>query len=189
MKYLKSYKLFESLEGTQISIEQLLQQIRMPLEKCNAIIDWWNQNRSDIKIHYFPFSSPQPIAGVFLGTDTICVNSRLPMPPHIKLFLALHESRHCDQNNQGIFMSGYYDTVVNGDKPGFLKAYAELEKDANDFAVSSMRQIGFGREMDMEEIRLRGNERAGEMVWNMMTSDIERLQAVDFFDLLKKQVL
>ena len=189
MKYVKSFNLFESLtDGNQISIAQFLTKIGIPSNRIQPIIEWWSQHR-DVKIYYFPFSSPQPIAGVFLGTDTIAINSRLQMPPHIKLFLALHESRHCDQHAQGIFMEGYYDTVVNGDKESFLQSYAELEKDANDFALDSMREIGFEREMDREELMLRGNERAGEMVYQMMTSDISRLNSTDFIDLLKKQIL
>jgi hypothetical protein len=188
MKYIKSYKIFESLENSQISIEDFLQQIRIPHDKFSSIINWWNENRNDIKIHYFSFNSPQPIAGVFLGEDTICVNSRLPMPPHIKLFLALHESRHCDQHKEEGFMEGYYNSVVNGDKENFLSSYQRLEKDANDFAINAMREIGFETEMNFEEMRLRSNERAGEMVYRMMSSDIMRLQPTDFFDLLKKQI-
>jgi hypothetical protein len=189
MKYLKSYKIFENIGHFEISIDNFLYRIGIPANKFQNICQWWGENRSNIKIHLFPFNTTKPIAGVFLGNDTICINERLPMPPHIKLFLALHESRHCDQQRQGRFMEGYYNTVVNGDKPGFLQAYTELERDANDFAVASMRQIGFEREMNMEEMRLRGNERAGEMVYNMMKTDILTLQATDFFDLLKKQIL
>ncbi len=190
MKHLKSFKLFESLtETNQISINQFLIEIRIPENRRQQIVEWWNQNRTNIKIYYFPFSSPQPIAGVFLGTDTIAINSTLPMPPHVKLFLALHESRHCDQHTQGIFMEGYYNTVVNGDKDSFLQSYRALEKDANDFAINSMRAIGFEREMNMEEMRLRGNEGAGNMVYQMMTNDINRLNPTDFIDLLKKQIL
>jgi hypothetical protein len=190
MKHVKSFKLFESLTGeNQIQIDQFLTEIGIPSNKIQQIVEWWSQNRGNIKIYYFPFRSPQPIAGVFLGTDAIAINSRLPMPPHVKLFLALHESRHCDQHAQGIFMEVYYDTVVNGDKSSFLQSYAELEKDANDFAINSMREIGFEREMDMEEMRLRGNERTGEMVYQMMTNDINRLNPTDFIDLLKKQIL
>ena len=85
-------------------------------------------------------------------------------------------------------MEGYYDSVVSGDKESFLQTYAELEKDANDFAVQSMRECGFDREISFEEQRLRGNERAGEMVYQMMTNDINRLNPFDFFDLLKKQI-
>jgi hypothetical protein len=86
-------------------------------------------------------------------------------------------------------MEGYYNTVVNGDRESFLRSYSELEKDANDFAINSMRLIGFEREMSMEEMRLRGNERAGDMVYQMMTNDINRLNPTDFIDLLEKQIL
>ena len=190
MKHLKSFKLFESLtETNQISIDQFLIEIRISENRRQQIVEWWNQNRTNIKIYYFPFSSPQPIAGVFLGTDTIAINSKLPMPPHVKLFLALHESRHCDQHDQGVFMEGYDNTVVNGDKESFLRSYSDLEKDANDFAINSMRAIGFEREMNMEEMRLRGNEGAGNMVYQMMANDINRLNSTDFIDLLKKQIL
>jgi len=120
--------------------------------------------------------------------NVIALNERLPMPPHVKLFLALHESRHCDQHREGGFMEGYYDTVVNGDREAFLQAYRDLERDANDFAISSMRSCGFEREMNFEEMRLRGNERAGDMVYQMMSGDIQRMNPVDFFDLLKKQI-
>ena len=188
MKYLKSYQLFEDVNQPEISIREFLVQINIPQSHFENIVQWWEENRTHIKLHYFRFSSPQPIAGVFLGSDTICVNSKLPMPPHIKLFLALHESRHCDQHSEGRFMEGYYNTVTYNDKEGFLQAYRELEKDANDFAVSSMRQLGFEREMNFEEQRLRSNEMAGEMVFRMMRDDIQRLNPIDFFDLLEKQI-
>ena len=189
MKHIKSFKIFESLTPeNQISIEQFLNEIKIPLSRVQQITEWWGQNR-DIKIYYFPFKSAKPIAGVFLGTDSIAINSSLPMPPHVKLFLALHESRHCDQHAKGIFVEGYYDTVVNGDKDSFLQSYRELEKDANDFAINSMREMGFEREMNMEEMRLRGNEGAGNMVYQMMSNDINTLNPTDFIDLLKKQIL
>jgi hypothetical protein len=85
-------------------------------------------------------------------------------------------------------MEGYYDTVVKGDKESFLQNYKELEKDANDFAINSMIEIGFEREMRNESQRLRSNELSGEMVYRMMTGDIEKLNPVDFIDLLKKQI-
>ena len=189
MKYLQTYKLFEDLDNsTQVSIDQFLEKIRIPEFKRPEIISWWNQNRTDFVIHYFEFSSPQPIAGVFLGENIIAINSRLPMPPHIKLFLALHESRHCDQHREGRFMEGYYNNVVNGDKESFLQTYMDLERDANNFAIQSMRECGFDSEMNFEEMRLRGNERAGDMVYRMMSNDIQRLNPTDFFDLLKKQI-
>lgn len=188
MKFLQKFKVFENLNNP-LDITLFLESINIPLEKRTAIIKWWSENRSHIKIHFFPFSSTQPIMGAFLGTDEIAINSKIPTPPHFKLFLSLHESRHCDQHSQGILMSNYYDTVVNNDKPGFLRGYSFLEKDANDFAINSMRTIGFSPEMDREEQRLRSNERAGEMVYQMMKMDIQRFQPSDFIDLLKIQIL
>ena len=189
MKHLKPFnKLFENL-NTPITIEQFLKAIGMSSDKFEVVTSWWNQNRRGFKIHHFPFSSPQPIAGVFLGVDEIAINSRLPMPPFMKLFLALHESRHCDQHREGDFMTQYYETVVGGNKELFLEGYRRLEQDANDFAVNSMREMGFSLEMDREERRIRSNEGAGVMVYRMMTSDIARFRPVDFIDLLKKQIL
>ena len=110
------------------------------------------------------------------------------MPPHIKLFIALHESRHCDQHSEGIFNPQYFETVVQGNKSEFLENYVRLEVDANDFAINSMRELGFDLEMNREERMLRGNEYAGYKVYDMMTQDIQRFKPVDFIDLLKKQV-
>ena len=188
MKHLKNFKIFESSIGQEVSITDFLRKIRIDESKIPAISEWWSENRSEIKIHLFPFKSPR-IMGVFLGIDTICINDIGFLPPHVKLFLALHESRHCDQHREGRFMSGYYDTVIAGDKAEFLKAYAELEKDANDFAINSMRECGFVREMNMEESRLRMNETMGNQVYDMMTQDINKFNPVDFTDLLKKQIL
>jgi hypothetical protein len=189
MKYLQKFKLFERLDNsTLVTIDELLERFRIPNPMRPTISSWWNENRRDIRIHLFPFNSPQPIAGVFLGENIIALNERVPMPPHVKLFLALHESRHCDQHREGGFMERYYETVVRGDRENFLTSYSELERDANDFAINSMRQIGFDREMDREEMMLRSNERAGDMVYQMMSADIQRLNPVDFFDLLKKQI-
>jgi hypothetical protein len=189
MKHLRTFKLFERLDNsTLVTIDQLLERIGIPNPMRPTIVSWWNENRRNIRIHLFPFNSPQPIAGVFLGEDVIAINERLPMPPHVKLFLALHESRHCDQHREGRLMDGYYETVVRGDMENFLTSYSELERDANDFAINSMREVGFGREMDREEMMLRSNERAGSMVYQMMSADIQRINPVDFFDLLKKQI-
>lgn len=189
MKHLKPFKLFENLDdSTLVTIEVFLEKIRIPEPLRPAIISWWIENRSEINLHVFPFNTPHPISGVFLGENVIVINESSQMPPHVKLFLALHESRHCDQHRDGVFMIGYYDTVVNGERDAFLQSYRHFERDANDFAIQSMRACGFGREMDFEEVRLRGNERAGEMVYKMMSEDIRRLNPIDFFDLLKKQI-
>lgn len=188
MKHLTPFKIFENLESNQVSINEFLAGIGIDNGKIPEILDWWGKNRNDIKIHFFPFKTRQPIAGCFMGVDKICINQNLFMPSHIKLFLALHESRHCDQHREGVFEAGYWEPVVQGRKGDFLREYRNLERDANDFAVNSMREIGFEREMNMEEGRLRSNEGAGEMVYRMMTDDIQRTGATNFFDLLKKQI-
>ena len=192
MKNLKYFSaLFESenISSPGITIDEFCNRIGIYPAMIPSISEWWSNNRANIKIHLFSFGSPEPIAGVFLGDDTVCINENLRMPPHIKMFLSLHESRHCDQYREGIFMDGYYNTVLDNDLQGFLEAYSRLEIDANDYAIESMRQIGFTREMDREENMLRGNERAGNIVYRMMKKDIERLNPTDFFDLLKKQIL
>jgi hypothetical protein len=187
MKHIKSFKIFEN-QGAEISIDKFLQEIGMSNRNMPIIVDWWSKNRNHIKIYHFPFSSPHPIAGVILSENEIAVNKKMNMPPHIKLFLVLHESRHCDQHSQGIFNPEYYETVVQGNKSEFLRNYVKLEQDANDFAINSMREIGFDLEMNREERNLRRNEGAGHMVYDMMTQDIRRFQPIDFIDLLKKQV-
>jgi hypothetical protein len=189
LKYFKDLFESENVNGAGITIDEFCDRIEIYPPMIPVISEWWSENRSDIKIHLFPFGSIEPIAGVFLGSDTVCINQNLRMPPHIKLFLSLHESRHCDQYREGSFMEGYYDTVLNNDLEGFLEAYYRLERDANDYAIGAMREIGFSREMDREENMIRGNERAGNIVYRMMQKDIERLNPTDFFDLLKKQIL
>jgi len=188
MKYLTKFKMFENLESKEVDIDKFLDEIGFVSEIVDRVSEWWGRNRGEIGIHFFGFNTRQPIGGCFLGVDKICINSDLYMPPHIKLFIALHESRHCDQHREGRFEDGYWHPVVEGRKEDFLAGYRDLERDANDFAINSMRELGFSGEMDREGMRLRSNEMAGEMVYRMMSNDIERLGATDMFDLLKKQI-
>lgn len=189
VKTFSEYFLFENLDSlSPIPIEDFLDEIGISGERKENVIDWWNLNRNGIKIYYFPFTSRNPIGGCFFGNDTVCINSRMIFPPHMKLFLCLHESRHCDQYAKDDFMDGYYQTVVDGEREAFLETYYRLEKDANDFAINGMKEMGFIQEMNREERSLRGNEGSGPMVFNMMTSDIARTNPVDFFDLLRKQI-
>lgn len=188
MKHLKAFKVFESLSNN-ISIEDFVKKIGIDSTKQPVVVEWWNENRSNFKIHYFPFSCFEPIAGCFLGTDTICINERLYFPAFMKLFIALHESKHADQHSEGRLMPGYYDTVVENNKDEFLKSYKQLEEEANDFAIQSMIECGFADEMRRESIRLKSNEGAGDVVWSLMRRDIQRLQPKDFIDLMKKQIL
>lgn len=188
MKYLKSYKIFESLDTT-ISIEDYLRRIRIPNHLISNIVTWWNQNRRHIDIYLFDFNTGKMIAGGIVGENKVAINERLPMPPHVKLFLLLHESKHIDQNNEDRFMDAYFQTVVDDNKEEFLRNYTELEVEANLFAIEAMNELGFEREMRMESNMLRGNERAGEMVYRMMKNDIEQYRSNDFFDLIKSQIL
>jgi hypothetical protein len=192
MKHLSTFRLFERLDNsTLVTIEQLLERIGIPNHMRPQITSWWNENRSEIRIHFFRFNTTEPIGGIITDGNTIVLNDDLhirPMPPHIKLFLALHESRHCDQHRMGNSITQYFDSVVRNDRQSFMRHYQELESDANDFAISSMRACGFDRQMNFEERMLRANEMAGDMVYQMMSADIQRINPVDFFDLLKKQI-
>lgn len=192
MKHLSTFKLFERLDNsTLVTIEQFLERVRIPNHIRPQIINWWNQNRSEIRIHFFRFNTTEPIGGIITDGNTIVLNDDLqtrPMPPHIKLFLALHESRHCDQHRMGNSITQYFDSVIRNDRQSFMRHYQELESDANDFAIQSMRACGFDRQMNFEERMLRSNEMAGDMVYQMMSDDIQRLNPVDLFDLFKKQI-
>jgi len=193
---MKNYKQFlkeSASEGTlipdPIPIESFLSRIGIPNHFAGNITKWWQQNRGHIEIYLFPFATQKPIMGGIIGKNKIAINESSRFPPHIKLFLALHESRHCDQYNEGIFEKGYFQSVKSENLKAFLGAYMYLERDANDFAISSMRDCGFNREMDFEETRLRRNEEAGERVYDMMKEDIEIYNPHDFFDLIKMQIL
>lgn len=193
MKHIKSFKIFEN-HGNEVSIEIFLQEIGIPNDKHPIVIDWWYKNLSHIKIYHFEFSSPEPIIGVVLSENEIAINKtsnpRLPwnkMPIFIKLFTALHESKHCDQHRENRFSNLYFDPVKEGDKDRFFENYFKLEREANDFAINSLREMGFM----VRDSELRGNEslRAAESVYQMMRIDVQRLNPIDMIDLYRKQVL
>ena len=193
---MKNYKQFlnENSNGKElildpIPIESFLTKSGIPNYLVANIAKWWHQNRSHIEIYLFPFNTSKPIMGGIIGENKIAINESSRLPPHIRLFLALHESRHCDQYNEGVFEKGYFQNVESENLKAFLGAYMYMERDANDFAVSSMRDCGFSREMDFEEKRLRKNEEGGEIVYKMMREDITRYNPDNFFDLIKIQIL
>lgn len=171
-----------------INIGGFISSIRIPSNLQEGVKEWWDLNRKRINLHYFRFRSNQPIMGCFFGTSAIAINEKPMVPPEIKLFIALHESKHADQHLEGRF-SPYFDTVKDGDREGFLRVYSDLEREANLYAISSMREMGFGEFMDFNENRLRGNEGQGQMVYQMMESDIDRFDAKNMFDLLINQVV
>jgi hypothetical protein len=111
------------------------------------------------------------------------------MPKEMLLFLALHESKHSDQYMDGDFESMYFDPVIAGDRDLFIRGYNELEKEANDYALAAMVDLGFSRFVETQERQLRSNELAGRMVYDMMREDIKKTGATNFQELIRAQVL
>jgi hypothetical protein len=171
-----------------ISIEDFLIEIGIQEKLITRISDWWNQNREGVSIHYFDFGSRDPIIGVYIGENKVCINKKSRDLPDFKLFIAIHESFHCDQDIRGE-MDKYFDYAKEGSMTEFSDFYQRIEKEANDFAISSMRELGFSRFIDSSERMLRGNEFAGSQVFSMMRRDIQKTGAETFKDLLLIQIL
>jgi hypothetical protein len=170
-----------------IVIEDFLLEIGIEQKLIPQISEWWNENRKGT-IHYFEFGSQDPIIGVYIGENRVAINKKSRDLPDFKLFIAIHESFHCDQDMRGE-MEKYFDLVKFGDVTEFSNYYRNIEKEANDFAITSMRDLGFSRFIDSSERRLRGNEFAGSQVFSMMGRDIEKTGAENFKDLLLSQIL
>ena len=153
-------------------------------------MNWWDENSGKVvnKIYYFPFNTQEPIAGGIIGPNEIAINSKVPMPPEMKLLLLIHESAHLFQHEKQLFMGRYFDSVVNGNRKEFLDAYKELEKDANDYALKAVRELGFNRFGRPFETIIRSNEEAGPMVYDMMRADIEKYNPKNIFELIRKQI-
>jgi hypothetical protein len=171
-----------------ISIENFLSEIGIQENLIPEISDWWNQNREGVSIHYFDFSSQDPIIGVYIGENRVAINKKSRDLPDFKLFIAIHESFHCDQDMRGE-MEKYFNLVKYGNVTEFSNYYRQIEKKANDFAITSMKDLGFSRFIDSSERRLRGNEFAGPQVFSMMRRDIQKTGAETFKDLLLIQIL
>lgn len=193
MNYIKSFSLFESNSElpNPILIEEFIDQIFPSLDsdRRDKICNFWNIERDGIDIYYFNFKAHQPIVGVFLGETAIAINSKFSKDPEFALFIALHESRHIDQMLADDFENLYFNSVVKGNQSKFMKAYPRFERDANDFAINAMITLGFSKYINTHENRLRGNEHAANIVYKMMTADIERLNPINFKELLTKQIL
>lgn len=203
-KFVLQDKLFEAMEDHPVlSIKEFLSEINEPQEpppgpiryppfpliseeKIPAIIKWWNENRSHIKIRYFPFNTYEPILGVFMSGEDVFINKNAPAPPDIKLFVAIHESRHADQHRKGEFVPAYFDTVMANDFGKFKEGYERLEKEANDYAFAALNATGI--QLGMPEVMLRSNEKASQPVFDMMKRDIKKGNITNWFDLLKSQI-
>jgi len=190
MKHIKNYNNYLILESNElpsfITIYEFIDSLNIQYKE--QIISWWIKNRNDIKIYYFPFNTNKPIIGCFMGTDSVLINSSANVPAEIKFFIALHESKHADQEKLGIFTPGYFQTVINGNKNEFLKNYKILENEANTFAINSCKEIGIKEIVNIEN-RLRSNENMGHVIYDMMRADILKTRATTIFELLKYQIL
>lgn len=195
MKYLKNFLLYESVNNIpgEISIEEYIEEVlpQFEDEKKEVFCNWWNENRKDYKIYFFNFNTKAPIMGGIIHENGLAINHIIKrLPPHMRIFLPLHESRHLDQQAKNDFMSGYFDSVVNKNFPLFIETYRRLEKDANDFAFEVMEQLNlYINNIKTEERLIRGNEFAADQVYAMMQRDIMKTGAEDFFELIKSQIL
>ena len=190
---LKSYRLYEAIAYNElpgeIPSDVFFTRIGFPPAEALRLIDWWDANRARFDVHYFPFKGNEPIMGVFFDDHVVAINQKAMAPPPIKLFIALHESRHADQYSEGRFEEPYFGTVLAGDREGFLAAYSELEGEANDYAFNCMNELGFGRFIMPQERLLRGNETQGPEVYDMMRADIAKWDPKTFSELLMHQII
>lgn len=155
----------------------------------NNVANWWNENRNRFIIHYFNFNTNKPIGGTFIGSDTIVINKNSFMPLEIKLFTSLHESKHGDQYKEGTLGDEYWNCLIQKDKNKFIKIYETLEIESNDYAIDSMKDLGFFKFIEAAESKLRLNEKIGGTIYNMMLEDIGKLKPKNFFDYLIKGIL
>jgi hypothetical protein len=187
----KTFKLFEeNIRGIKpVTIEEFVDKIKFENKHKENIISWWNENRHDIKIYYFNFSGIGMHGfGSIFGDDSIAINSNKSYHAQFILFIALHESRHVDQYRMGI-LKPYFDTVVNNDYSAFLKAYRELEKDANDYAINSMFEIGFLDFIGKNPHGVRGNEDMGSSIFHIMRHIITQYNPSNLIELAHNTII
>lgn len=193
MKYLKNFKIYESISlPSRITIDEYVEQVlpQLDIETKTRFCDWWSENRSNYNIYFFKFKSTAPIIGGIVGEDSLAINHMIKrLPPHMSLFLPLHESKHLDQHADREFMDGYFHSVVRNDFPLFVKSYRKLEKEANDYAFEVMKNLDIFTQELSSDRNIRGNEYAADQVFRMMQNDIKRTGARDFFELIKTQII
>ena len=168
-------------------IEDFLLEIGIKEESIIRISDWWKENRKEISIYHLDFKSEDPIIGIYMGENKIYINKKSKDLPEFKLFISIHESYHRVHEENGI-PENYFNLVKRNDLEKFSKLHELCEREANDFAITSMRDLGFSEFVDSSEKRLRGNEFVGHQVFSMMRRDIEKTGAENFKDLLLSQI-
>lgn len=172
-------------------IECLVNLLDVNFDLRKSLRDWWNLNRKDISIHIFPFKTNLPILGCFMGDKKVAINSNEAkmVSPEMVLFVLLHESRHSDQYDSGKYQDEYFESVFRCDIDSFRRTYLSAEMDANSYAISSMREMGFDYFLDSDEEKVRKNELVVDSVYAMMRDDIEKYEALNLMDLVFKQIL
>lgn len=169
------------------SIEDFLFEIGIEEKSIPGISRWWNVNRKEISIFHLDFKTHNPIIGIYAGENKIYINKKSTDLPEFKLFIAIHESFH-DSHEKNGEMERCFNLTKQGNLKEFTRLYKKSEKEANDFAISSMRDLGFSEFIDSSERRLRGNEFAGPQVFSMMRRDIEKTGSESFKVLLLSQI-
>ena len=194
MRYLDKFRVIES-NGTplaglppSIEVETFSRQIGLNEDEAEKFTYLWQKSLPHFHIHYFRFRTHHPIMGVFFFGDIVCVNQLEGVPPLIKAFIALHESRHAYQWSRGIFEEKYFKPVVEERREDFLEGYSELESDANNWALETLRGGGFEDFVEKNGHRLRQNELMGGAVYNMMLRDIKMTRSASMADLIASQI-
>lgn len=170
-----------------ISIEDFVNQIGIKEGYKQRVVEWWNENKSHIKIYFFPFNTDVMIGGCVLSSDSIAINSKFENNSEKLLYMALHETAHVQQEIEGR-LSPYFDTVVQNDIHSFLDAYTSLEIEANNFAHNSMLEMGFDSFIREYGVSIRLNEYAGSMVYPTMQSQIKKHNPTNFIEMVEKMI-
>ena len=180
----------ESLPG-EVGIEEFVNFLKINSEIKKEVCNWWGLSRNNIKIHIFPFRTESPILGCFIGNKRVAINSKGidEIQPEMILFALLHETRHSDQYDADEYHGEYFGAANRGDIDSFRRTYLNSEKDANSYAISVMRDIGFDYFLDRQEKMIRKNEEAADMVYSMMRNDIEKHKVSTLMELVFKQIL
>jgi len=194
MRYLDKFRVIESNETLlaglppSIEVETFSRQIGLNEEEIEKFTHLWLETRPDFHIHHFRFETPHPIMGVFFFGNIVCINQLGGVPPLMKAFIALHESRHAQQWSRGIFEEKYFRPVLQERKEEFLEGYSELEGDANNWALETLRGGGFEDFVEKRGHHLRQNELMGSQVYNMMLRDIKMTRSASMADLIASQI-
>ena len=170
-----------------ISIEDFTRKIGLNTNNQIILSDWWNENRDNIVIYYFPFKVKE-LLGCLIGKNEVAMNQiESYIPNEYKIFVLLHESFHSDQHLSDEF--SYFNSIKENNKELFISIYKKMETDANDYAIQHMNELGFESFINMMKIRLKSNENAGNEMWGIIKNDFEKYKPTDIFDLIKKQIM